>query len=159
MKCGDDVNCVHWNAGLWDCLILEGGEYLTPIEIYKYYIERICKEIERLFPKAKVIFATSTPVLEELFTEDKRYNRDVEAYNAAALEIVKRHGFFVDDLYEITKNAPREYHSDMTHYYTKDGTRLITNRVVQSIEECLGIKGNEPDYDKLFADAEDIKGI
>ena len=61
--CGDDVDCVHWNAGLWDCLVLASdGEHVTPIDIYKYYIERVCVAIEKLFPSAKVIFATSTPV-------------------------------------------------------------------------------------------------
>lgn len=31
-------------------------------------------------------------------------------------------------------NAPIEYHSDLTHYYTKEGTKLITDRVVKCIE-------------------------
>ena len=47
--CGDDVDCVHWNVGLWDSLVLF-DEHLTPLEIYKYYIERVCNQIQRLFP-------------------------------------------------------------------------------------------------------------
>ena len=158
--CGDDVDCVHWNAGLWDCLILAtDGEHVTTIEIYKYYVERVCNAIKQLFPYAKVIFATSTPVQEELFMTHKRYNRDIELYNKAAVEIAAKHGFEIDDLYEITKDAPKEYHSDLTHYYTKEGTKLITNKVVKCIEECLQIKAKELDYDKLFADKENIVGI
>ena len=158
-ECGDDVDCVHWNAGLWDDLVMIDGEHHTPIEIYRYYIERVCKLIKKLFPYAKVIFATSTPVQEELFWRHKRYNRDTEKYNDAAVEIARKHGFEINDLYAITKDAPVEYHSDATHYYTKEGTRLITNKVVECIENCLGIKAKELDYDKLFAETDDIVGM
>ena len=34
MGCGDDVDLVHWNAGLWDTLILLDGENHTPIAEY-----------------------------------------------------------------------------------------------------------------------------
>ena len=53
---------VHWNAGLWDNLRLFGEEPHTPIDIYAYYIDRICIRIKKLCPDAKVIFATSTSV-------------------------------------------------------------------------------------------------
>ena len=49
MGCGDDVDCVHWNAGLWDALVLSesidcdpDGINLVPVEIYEYYIDKIC---------------------------------------------------------------------------------------------------------------------
>lgn len=159
-ECGDDVDCVHWNVGLWDCLIMAvDDEYLTPIELYKYYLERVCNAIKKMFPYAKVIFATSTPVQEELFWRNYRYNKDVEEYNNAAIEIAKKHGFEINDLYALTKDAPKSYHSDVTHYYTKEGTRLITNKVVECIENCLNIKAKELDYDKLFADTDDVVGI
>ena len=74
-KCGDDVDCVHWNVGLWDTLRADDGELFVPPEIYKYYIDRICKYLKMLYPNAKIIFATSTPVQEELFTGFKRYNK------------------------------------------------------------------------------------
>ena len=159
LKCGDDVDCVHWNVGLWDCAIMMiDGDYLTPIEMYKYYLERCCNAIKKLFPCAKVIFATSTPVQEELFKRNKRFNKDVEEYNNAAIEIAKKHGFEINDLYALTKDVPTSYHSDQTHYYTKEGTRLITNKVVACIEKCLNIKAKELDYDKLFADTSDVVG-
>ena len=77
-ECGEDVDCVHWNAGLWDSIYFPDGEIHTPVEIYKYYIDRVCTRIKQLFPRAKVIFATSTPVREHLFLgELKRFNKDV----------------------------------------------------------------------------------
>ena len=57
---GEDIDVIHWNAGLWDSLTLFEDGILTPVEVYKDTIKRIDKRIRLLFPKAKVIFATST---------------------------------------------------------------------------------------------------
>ena len=159
LKLGNDIDLVHWNVGLWDDLVMLDGKHHTSLDIYKENIDRICNIIKILFPDAKMIFATSTPVQEELFTICKRYNRDTEAYNSAAIEIVKKHGGEINDLYTLMKNAPIEYHSDLTHYYTKEGTRLITNQVVNCIEKVLDIKGTVLNYDKLFAKNEGVIGI
>ena len=160
MECGDDVDCVHWNAGLWDSLFMPDGENHTPIDIYKYYIERVCNRISHVFPNAKVIFATSTPVVEERFIgECKRYNKDIEIYNAAAIEIVKKYDFIVNDLYTVIKNVPIEYYSDMTHLYTKEGTKLLTDKVVECIEESLAIKARMLNYVELFTNTENVVGM
>lgn len=159
LELADDIDLVHWNAGLWDDLVMPDGKVHTTIDVYKENIERICNIIKMFFPRAKMIFATSTPVQEHLFGDLKRYNKDTEEYNAAAVEIVKKHGGYINDLYTLMSNAPAEYHSDMTHYFTKEGTRLITNQVVSCIEDILGIEGKALDYDKLFADNEDVVGI
>lgn len=156
---GDDVDLVHWNAGLWDDLVMIDGKQLTSIETYKENIERICKIIRILFPEAKMTFATSTPVQEELFDVIKRYNRDTETYNDAAVKIVKEYGGEINDLYTLMNNAPVEYHSDLAHYYTKEGTELITGGVIKSIENSLGIKAAQLDYDKLFENVDNVKGI
>lgn len=159
MECGDDVDCVHFNVGLWDCLILPDG-ILTPIEIYRFYFDRVCKQIKTLFPKAKIIFATSTAVLEDQYKENlRRKNADIEQYNAAAVEIAQGHGFAINDLYAITKDVPESYHSDMTHYYTKDGTRILTEQVANVIADALGIPAKPLDYDALFAEVDKIVGI
>lgn len=160
LDCGDDVDLVYWNAGLWDNLIMVDGEHHTPLNIYKMYIGRICNMIKILFPDAKIIFATSTPVQEESSVVwAKRYNSDTELYNAAATEVVKEHGGDVDDLYELTKNAPSSNYSDGTHFYTKEGTRLLANHVIHTIEMCLEIQAEELDYDELFSETKNVIGI
>ena len=60
----DDVDLVHWNAGLWDVCEIFGDEPLTPVEFYVNLIKRIDKRLRRIFPHAKMVFATSTAVLE-----------------------------------------------------------------------------------------------
>lgn len=156
----EDADLVHWNAGLWDNLIMVDGEHLISLKDYSRNVERICKMIKHYFPSAKMIFATSTPVLEDMFKGDvKRLNKDIEAYNTAAAEIVKRYGGEINDLYALMKSAPAEYHSDSTHWYTKGGTELITEQVINSIEKALNIKGKALDYNALFSKETDIVGI
>jgi hypothetical protein len=59
----DDTDLVHWNVGLWDCLRQIDGEVLIPLDEYKRNLERICRMIRHHFPKARMIFATSTLAL------------------------------------------------------------------------------------------------
>ena len=155
----ENLDLIHWNVGLWDCLILEDGEHLVPIEIFEYYFERIAKQIRKYFPRARVIFATSTPVQEHLFHGPFRKNADVRRYNERAVEIAKRYGAEVNDLYSLVEGCPASYYSDMTHLYTKEGTRLLTEQVADVIAKALGITRNPLDYDALFADATNIVGF
>lgn len=161
MKCGDDVDCVHWNVGLWDTLILFEDGPLTPLDVYELYMERLCKRIKILFPKAKVIFATSTPMYEELFTTPEisvRYNRDIEIYNEAAIRIVKKHGHEINDLYGLMKDKPLSYHSDVAHYYSRNGAKLLAPQVCEAISKTINVEYEPINYDKWFADVESYDG-
>ncbi len=160
LELDDSVDLVHFNAGLWDDIIMLDGKHHTSIDVYNEYIGRICDTIKILYPKAKIIFATSTPVQEELFVSGyKRFNKDTEKYNEIAVETVKKHGGEINDLYSLVKKFPKEYYSDMTHLYTKEGTECITNQVIKAIESALDIKGNIPDYEVYFNREKNIEGI
>ena len=106
-----------------------------------------------------MIFATSTPVQEELFGECKRLNKDTEMYNEAACEIVKRYGGNINDLYTLMNNCPISYHSDQTHYYTKEGTEVLPNAVVNSICTQLNINVPKLDFDKCYDRVEEFLGL
>ncbi len=138
--CGKrEPDVVHWNAGLWDVLHMYGDDCLTPPETYGMFIERICRRIETLCPNAKVIFATSTPILEEKYGPDFfRRNAEIERYNEIASEIVRRHGFAVDDLYAAVRGCPEAAYSDMTHLNTPLGRELTANAVLRSLADALG---------------------
>lgn len=158
--CGDELDLVYWNAGLWDTLLLADGLNHITLDVYEANVNRICRQLQMFAPKAKIIFATSTPVQEELFTGMfKRLNKDVEQYNLAAARIVESYGGQVDDLYTMAKNAPVSYHSDQTHYYTKEGKKLFTEHVVATMEKALGIKGKPLDFDALFTVTKNIEGL
>ena len=144
---------IHWNAGLWDCLRLFEEEPHTPIDIYAYYIERVCIRIKKICPDAKVIFATSTKVIsEEMDINFKRYNEDIEKYNAVAVEIVKKYGFEVNDLYSLSAELPKEAHSDAVHYYTPLGTKVFTDKVLSYVLPALGIDEKIEYVEDMYTD-------
>ena len=148
-----EVDILHWNAGLWDCLRLFDEEPHTPIDVYVYYIDRICSRIKKLFPDAKVIFATSTSVQSEKMSKDfKRYNEEIEKYNEAAVAVVKKFGFEINDLYAVSANLPDEAHSDPVHYYTPMGTKAFTNAVLSYILPTLEINEEIVYKEELYTD-------
>lgn len=169
LGCGKELDLIHFNAGLWDDLIMLDQMPLVSQQTYRENLERICVEIKLLFPTAKMIFATSTPVLETEADKSqsregtfksyyRRYNKDTEVYNDIAREVVEKHGGAINDLYTLLQNVPSKYHSDKTHYYTKDGTRLITEAVVSKIEAALNIRGKTLDFDQYFKEISEISG-
>ena len=56
---GEEIDVIHWNAGLWDSLRMFEEDPQTPLDVYGYYIERLCVRMKKLCPNAKFIFATS----------------------------------------------------------------------------------------------------
>ena len=154
MNCGDDVDLVHFNAGLWEDLILIDGKHHTPLSEYGEHIDRLCGMFKILFPKAKLFFATSTPVLDHPI----RFNSDTEKYNALAARIVKSHGGEINDLYAVANGCPPEYFSDNTHMYTVKGTELLASAVIRMLEGALDIQAKPLDYREVFVDPLSVIG-
>ena len=155
----ENLDAVHWNAGLWDLLIMPDGESLTPPEVYRYYLDRICRNLRTMYPKAEIIFATSTAVIEERQSVYKRYNSQIREYNAIGAEVARSYGFHIHDLYGITENVPEDCHSDITHFNTPAGAKLLTDQVVKTLETALDIRAKELDFDMLFRKETNITGI
>ena len=139
----EDIDLVHWNAGLWDVINIYGDGPLTPSEVYPQMIKRVDKALRKFYPNAKTIFATSTAVIEE--GNRSRSNATIEAFNQAAIEALKDTDTIINDLYALTKNAPSEWHSDLVHYKTPAAIQAIGNQVVKSICEQLEISAKEID--------------
>lgn len=141
---GDDVDLVHWNAGLWDALELFGDEPLTSLSYYGEAIGRINKRLRMLFPKAKFVFATSTNVSEKMGKpEFMRHNATIETYNAEALRALSNTDTVINDLYSLTASVPDSYRSDWVHFYTPEGTELIGGKVLSVICELLAITADQ----------------
>ena len=137
----DRADVVHFNAGLWDTIRIYGDDPITRPEAYRDYLDRIVKRIRFLFPEAKIIFATSTPVIESGFIQEfeTRFNSDIEAYNQIAREVMLRHGVQINDLYALLRDVPAHYHSDQTHFYTADATELIGGQVNRVLCQALDL--------------------
>ena len=137
----DTADAVHFNAGLWDTIRIYGDDPITRPEAYRDYLGRIVKRIRFLFPEAKIIFATTTPVIESGFIQEfeTRFNKDIEAYNNIAQEVMSEHDVQINDLYTLLRNVPACYHSDQTHFYTADATELIGGQVTRVLCRALGL--------------------
>jgi len=92
---------IHVNCGLHDIKVSrQTHAHQVPLEEYRANLPRI---VDRLAATgATVIWAMSTPVIESRHTARKdfdRYNRDIDAANAAAGEVASAAGIAVDDLH------------------------------------------------------------
>ena len=138
---GDDVDLVHWNAGLWDCVEVDGDDPLTPLAWYEETVARVDRRLRSFFPKAKIVFATSTAVYEEKYTPDfRRHNAIIEQYNAAALRALADTDTVINDLYALSASFPKSYYSDATHFYTDEGREYMSGRVLSVICDTLNIE-------------------
>lgn len=150
-----EADAVHFNVGHWDTVRIYGDGPLTKPDNYRDNLERIVDRIRYLFPEAKIIFATSTPVVEEGFIEEfeTRHNSDVELYNEIAVGALTKKGVIINDLHALMKGKPDSLHSDQTHYYTPDATELLGKQVCKVLCETLSLDASALNYpDKaLFA--------
>lgn len=155
MRVGEDCDVVHWNAGLHDVVHFADDESVTPPEIYAYYLKRIYKRVKFLYPNAKQIFATNTPVQEELYGYWlHRNNAEIEVLNAAAYEALAGLDIEINDLHSAVRH---EHFSDATHFNTPAGREAMTKAVLAAVCPALGIDITElsmPD----FAD-EELAGL
>ena len=143
-KWPDDVDLVHWNVGLWDVGEIFGEEPMSSPAHYAEMIERIDRRIRMLFPKAKVVFATSTAVREDGYKgQFHRYNATIEQYNRIALDTLAGTETTINDLYAHTKEIAPECCSDMTHYNTPVGAAYMGNKVLSVICQALDIAASE----------------
>ncbi len=140
---GEDVDLVHWNAGAWDCVEVSGDQPLTPIAWYEETVLRVYHRLRDYFPRAKIVFATTTSVDEARYTpEFRRHNAIIEQYNAAAVRALSGTDAVINDLYSLTRALPNSARSDATHFYTEQGTEVIGGRVLSVICEQLGISAD-----------------
>ena len=127
---------VHINAGLHD-LKLTDKTYQVPLDEYEKNLKTILQRIQKE-THAKIIFATSTPILDGLHAQRKagfdRFEADVQKYNAVAVAVMKRAGVPVNDLHKLVEDGGKEklIGPDGTHY-TPAGYELLAAAVTNSI--------------------------
>lgn len=134
-----EADAVHFNAGLWDTLRIYGDDVLVKPDTYADNLKRIASRIRFLFPNAKILFATSTPVCEEgYFTDfESRTNENVRLYNRIARDVFAGTDVVINDLYTLAAGFPESWRSDQTHFYTGEATEKLGNRVCDALCDAL----------------------
>jgi len=138
-----DWDVIHFNVGLHDLKYVKdgkldkvNGKQVNSIEAYKANLDAICKYLMKEYPKAKLIFATTTAVPEGA---EGRFAGDSVKYNKAAKEVlVKYPSIQINDLYGFTKpNALKWYIKPGNVHYNSLGKTAQGKEVTQVIAENL----------------------
>jgi acyl-CoA thioesterase-1 len=95
---------------------------------------------------AKLIFATTAP-----FTPVRkgaspfRDPEDVPRYNSVALKIMKENGIKINDLYSFALPKLKDIQRPHNVHFTREGSEVLAQQVVQTILEELGQESAAPD--------------
>ncbi|MCC6797852.1 MAG: SGNH/GDSL hydrolase family protein [Candidatus Hydrogenedentes bacterium] len=135
---------IHFNHGLHDLKYLdaegksartkEGAHIQVPVEKYKENMEGIVQRLKKT--GAKLIFATTTPYPDKV-EGPLREKGDAERYNAAALEVMKRHDIAIDDLYTFALPRLTELQMPNNVHFTEKGSEVLAEKVAKHIQEAL----------------------
>lgn len=139
-----DWDVIHFNVGLHDLKYIKNGKLdkvngrqVNSIAKYKENLDEICKYLQKEYPKAKLIFATTTAVPDE--GADGRFAGDSVKYNKAALEVLANYpAIQINDLYAFTKpNAAEWYIAPENVHYNNTGKIAQGKQVAKVIAENL----------------------
>lgn len=120
---------IHFNNGL------HGWQHSE--ETYRKAFPGFVATIRKHAPKAKLIWATTTPFRPTAGNGDSNAAKSerVQARNAIALDVVRKKKIPVDDLFTLMRGHP-ELHSDDVHF-NRDGTALQGEQVARHIAKFL----------------------
>ena len=141
--CVNEIDLIHWNNGLWDVGHYFNCECLTPPDTYGMTLRKIYKVLGILFPKAKVIFALSTAVIENRQNNPDyntvtcfRHNKEIMEYNSIAGRITNELNAELNDLYKVSVILSEDYYVDGVHF-TGKGYDILADAVAKKCESCL----------------------
>ena len=118
---GMKFDVIHFNNGI------HGPQHTQ--EEYRRGLQALVQELHRLAPKAKLIWAETTPTRDDPSDGSPR-NPWVDERNQIATQVMKGAGIPIDDLHSPMAGHP-EYHSDDFHF--KDAAVQIQGAQVASI--------------------------
>ena len=141
-KRNSGIEIVHFNNGYWDMNIeAPMTEAIHPVEEYKSFLRRIvalCRQCG-----AKVVFATTVPILEEGAARDNtgvqgtiNYSNEwVKEYNAAAVEVMTELDVPINDLYALCMEDERRYKCDDLLHLSDEGNCRCAEQVADYIRK------------------------
>ena len=134
----EKVDVVHFNAGHWDIAHWsEVGDSLTSLEDYGKNVIKIVKIANVLFPNAKVMFATTTPMNPSTTVPvNPRTTEEIIQYNEVAKKVCKENNVPVNDLFELAITWGEEMFKDYCHLQD-EGYKLLAHQVSNEIKKLF----------------------
>ena len=142
LKWNPDIQLVHFNNGYWDMNIeAPMTEAIHPMEEYVSFLRRIvalCRQCG-----ARVVFATTVPILEEGSAGDNtgvqgtiNYSNEwVKEYNAAAVKLMEELDVPVNDLYALCMQDSRRYKCEDMLHLSEEGSRACAKQVAEYVRK------------------------
>lgn len=129
----------HWNNGLHDSAHMPGRDPVQhPLEAYVENLNGILAILRRT--GAKIIWATTTPVHPNRpfqDTETSWRNHEIDRYNRAAEELMRRERIPVNDLHRLVLSHVDEYlEEDMLHL-SDAGQAACARAVAEAVRRVL----------------------
>ena len=139
---------IHFNAGLHDLKAdKETGAHQVELDAYRTNLDQIVKRLQAE-TSARLIFATTTPVIDERHRAAKPFSRtaaDVEAYNRAALEVMKQAQVEVNDLHGLVMRLGPEtvMTADGVHFQ-EEGSEALGEQVASEVKKGARAGPSDP---------------
>ena len=140
---GGNWDIIHFNFGLHDLKRVDpetkknsnnvDHPNQADLETYEKNMRKIVAKLKKT--KAKLIFATTTPVPSKV-----KPHRDTDApgkYNDVAVKIMKENEIAINDLFEFSQSRHSEIQLPNNVHFTKDGSRQLGEQVVNVLRNAL----------------------
>jgi acyl-CoA thioesterase-1 len=116
---------IHFNFGIHD--------RNTPLTDYTQRLEQLVARLQKT--GAKLVWATTTPIPDD--AEKKQSAASIIERNAAAAEVMKKHGVLIDDLFAAITPRLAELQNPNDVHFNGKGYDFLGQQVAQSIEQAL----------------------
>lgn len=124
---------IHFNFGLHDLKIMDDGQHQVALEQYEKNLRQVVERMKKT--KAKLIWCSTTPVPES--SSPPRHDADVQAYNAAAKQIMDEQGVAIDDLYAFALPQLSKIQRPSNVHFSPEGSKVLARQVTESIEQMM----------------------
>lgn len=130
------VDVIHWNNGLWDVMHFLGSKRpVVPIDRYRDNLVAICEMLKCHCPRARIIFATTTPVYEAQLDETYRRNEEIREYNRVAEETLTPLGCEINDIGGYADLHLWENRASDDVHFDEDGCIALSTLVCAAIDK------------------------
>ena len=126
---------IHFNFGLHDLKIMEGGKRQVETADYEKHLRAMVAEMRKT--GAKLVFATTTPVPAGKLNPPRAFG-DVAVYNQIALKVMSEQGVAIDDLNAAIAPDLAKLQLPNNVHFTAAGYEALAQAVVKSLRKELG---------------------
>ncbi len=125
----------HPGGGKWDVIHFNFGihDRGTPVADYTARLEQLVQRMKQT--NAKVIWASTTPIPDN--PERKQTAASIVERNAAAAEVMQKHGVAVDDLFGFITPRLAEMQRPKDVHFKDEGYDMLGQKVAESVADAL----------------------